>query len=46
MQRMGSEECGEEEEEDEECYKRRMIEEAHLDYIYTQHHRPSYKHEP
>ncbi|XP_008804394.2 putative phytosulfokines 6 [Phoenix dactylifera] len=27
-------------EEDEECLKRRMISEAHLDYIYTQHHKP------
>ncbi|EXB37771.1 Putative phytosulfokines 6 [Morus notabilis] len=26
--------------EDEECLKRRMIAEAHLDYIYTQHHKP------
>ncbi|KAG9459123.1 hypothetical protein H6P81_003631 [Aristolochia fimbriata] len=26
--------------EDEECLKRRMISEAHLDYIYTQHHKP------
>ncbi|KAJ8568444.1 hypothetical protein K7X08_027977 [Anisodus acutangulus] len=24
--------------EDEECIKRRILEEAHLDYIYTQHH--------
>ncbi|GFZ17816.1 similar to PHYTOSULFOKINE 3 PRECURSOR [Actinidia rufa] len=24
----------------EECLKRRMIAEAHLDYIYTQHHKP------
>ncbi|XP_022756644.1 putative phytosulfokines 6 [Durio zibethinus] len=23
-----------------ECLKKRMISEAHLDYIYTQHHRP------
>ncbi|XWS59536.1 hypothetical protein CRYUN_Cryun08bG0130600 [Craigia yunnanensis] len=34
---MGSEECYE---KDEECLKRRMISEAHLDYIYTQHHKP------
>ncbi|XWS66731.1 hypothetical protein CRYUN_Cryun05aG0226000 [Craigia yunnanensis] len=34
---MGSEECYE---KDEECQKRRMIAEAHLDYIYTQHHKP------
>ncbi|XP_048235841.1 putative phytosulfokines 6 [Ricinus communis] len=33
---MGSEEC---DEEDEECQKRRMVAEAHLDYIYTQHHK-------
>ncbi|KAJ7981116.1 Phytosulfokine [Quillaja saponaria] len=25
---------------DEECLQRRMISEAHLDYIYTQHHKP------
>ncbi|KAL4285084.1 hypothetical protein GQ457_16G008390 [Hibiscus cannabinus] len=25
---------------DDECLKRRMISEAHLDYIYTQHHKP------
>ncbi|KAH7671448.1 Phytosulfokine protein [Dioscorea alata] len=25
---------------DEECMKRRMMDEAHLDYIYTQHHKP------
>ncbi|KAK7345407.1 hypothetical protein VNO77_16011 [Canavalia gladiata] len=34
---MGSEECYEKEEE---CYSRRMMAEAHLDYIYTQHHKP------
>ncbi|XP_061368730.1 putative phytosulfokines 6 [Gastrolobium bilobum] len=34
---MGSEECYE---KDEECSSRRMITEAHLDYIYTQHHKP------
>ncbi|XP_073291094.1 putative phytosulfokines 6 [Primulina huaijiensis] len=33
---MGMEECGD---KDEECLKRRMIAEAHLDYIYTQHHK-------
>ncbi|XP_021602486.2 putative phytosulfokines 6 [Manihot esculenta] len=34
---MGSEvdECVE---GDEECFQRRMVAEAHLDYIYTQHH--------
>ncbi|KAL5067746.1 hypothetical protein RYX36_018633 [Vicia faba] len=36
-QLMGSEECSE---KDEECSSRRMIAEAHLDYIYTQHHKP------
>ncbi|KAL5976425.1 hypothetical protein ACLOJK_020756 [Asimina triloba] len=25
---------------DKECWKRRMIAEAHVDYIYTQHHKP------
>ncbi|KAJ9554734.1 hypothetical protein OSB04_009348 [Centaurea solstitialis] len=34
---MGMEECGN---KDEECLKRRVLAEAHLDYIYTQHHRP------
>ncbi|KAM2685811.1 hypothetical protein EV2_008772 [Malus domestica] len=34
---MGSEEC---DEKDEECLRRRMIAEAHLDYIYTQNHKP------
>ncbi|KAK6144242.1 hypothetical protein DH2020_021062 [Rehmannia glutinosa] len=34
---MGLEEC---QNEDEECLKRRVIAEAHLDYIYTQHHKP------
>ncbi|KVH90687.1 putative phytosulfokines 6 [Cynara cardunculus var. scolymus] len=34
---MGMEECGS---RDEECLKRRVLAEAHLDYIYTQHHRP------
>ncbi|PIN10252.1 hypothetical protein CDL12_17153 [Handroanthus impetiginosus] len=32
---MGLEKCGD---KDEDCEKRRMITEAHLDYIYTQHH--------
>ncbi|OIV90361.1 hypothetical protein TanjilG_19770 [Lupinus angustifolius] len=27
-------------ENDEECLTRRMIAEAHLDYIYTEHHNP------
>ncbi|KAJ9184430.1 hypothetical protein P3X46_004158 [Hevea brasiliensis] len=27
------------EEGDEECLKRRMVADAHLDYIYTQHHK-------
>ncbi|KAE9619620.1 hypothetical protein Lal_00038059 [Lupinus albus] len=27
-------------EKDEECFIRRMIAEAHLDYIYTEHHKP------
>ncbi|KAE8717044.1 putative D-mannose binding lectin protein with Apple-like carbohydrate-binding domain [Hibiscus syriacus] len=34
---MGSEDCNE---KDEECIRRRAIAEAHLDYIYTQHHKP------
>ncbi|KAJ9699419.1 hypothetical protein PVL29_008148 [Vitis rotundifolia] len=34
---MGVEDC---ENGDEECLKRRIISEAHLDYIYTQHHKP------
>ncbi|EOA12281.1 hypothetical protein CARUB_v10018708mg [Capsella rubella] len=33
---MGMDDCGE---GDEECLKRRMMTEAHLDYIYTQHHK-------
>ncbi|PRQ43789.1 putative phytosulfokine [Rosa chinensis] len=37
MDLMGSEECHE---KDEECLQRRMIAEAHLDYIYTQHQKP------
>ena len=32
--------------DDEECSERRMIAEAHLDYIYTQHHNPANKHQP
>ncbi|KAI3471976.1 hypothetical protein Pfo_028664 [Paulownia fortunei] len=34
---MGLEECGD---KDEACEKRRMVAEAHLDYIYTQHQQP------
>ncbi|KAL4591658.1 hypothetical protein LXL04_004628 [Taraxacum kok-saghyz] len=34
---MGMEECGS---GDEECLKRRVLGEAHLDYIYTQHRKP------
>ena len=34
---MGMEAC---DNRDEECLKRRIISEAHLDYIYTQHHKP------
>ncbi|KAK9175649.1 hypothetical protein WN944_027656 [Citrus x changshan-huyou] len=37
-QLMGMEAC--DENGDEECLKRRIITEAHLDYIYTQHHKP------
>ncbi|KAF7805678.1 putative phytosulfokines 6 [Senna tora] len=33
---MGMENCSS---GDEECLKRRMTMEAHLDYIYTQHHK-------
>ncbi|CAL5352658.1 unnamed protein product [Camellia sinensis] len=36
-QLMGLEEC---QNGDEDCLKRRMVAEAHLDYIYTQHHKP------
>ncbi|KAK9279963.1 hypothetical protein L1049_013647 [Liquidambar formosana] len=36
-QLMGMENC---ENEDEECLKRRIVSEAHLDYIYTQHRKP------
>ncbi|XP_047165141.1 putative phytosulfokines 6 [Vigna umbellata] len=36
-QLMGSEECFE---NDEGCNSRRMMVEAHLDYIYTQRHKP------
>ena len=35
---MGSDEC--DADKDEECYRRRMTAEAHLDYIYTQNHKP------
>ncbi|XP_018839502.1 putative phytosulfokines 6 [Juglans regia] len=34
---MGLEEC---DDKDDECLHRRMIAEAHLDYIYTQHRKP------
>ncbi|ONK77622.1 uncharacterized protein A4U43_C02F8730 [Asparagus officinalis] len=34
---MGPEHC---DDGDEECLRRRMTSEAHLDYIYTQHHKP------
>ncbi|KAM7526103.1 hypothetical protein LguiA_016005 [Lonicera macranthoides] len=34
---MGLEEC---DKKGESCLKRRMVEEAHLEYIYTQHHKP------
>lgn len=37
LQLMGLEEC---EENDEACLKRRMVAEAHLDYIYTQKNKP------
>ncbi|KAL6133555.1 hypothetical protein ACLB2K_065790 [Fragaria x ananassa] len=37
MDLVGSEECHE---KDEECLQRRMVAEAHLDYIYTQHQKP------
>ncbi|KAI3987037.1 hypothetical protein MKX01_036827 [Papaver californicum] len=38
---MGMEDCdGSGDEKEEECSKRRMILEAHLDYIYTQQHKP------
>ncbi|XVE79312.1 hypothetical protein DITRI_Ditri14bG0048200 [Diplodiscus trichospermus] len=36
-QLMGVEAC---DNGDHECLKRRIISEAHLDYIYTQHHKP------
>ncbi|XP_020231013.1 putative phytosulfokines 6 [Cajanus cajan] len=36
-QLMGVEDCNS---GDEECLQRRMTLEAHLDYIYTQHHKP------
>ncbi|KAI3447498.1 hypothetical protein Pfo_004163 [Paulownia fortunei] len=35
---MGLEECGDKDHE--ACQKRRMVSEVHLDYIYTQHHKP------
>ncbi|RZR92991.1 hypothetical protein BHM03_00021400 [Ensete ventricosum] len=35
VQLMGTEEC---QDGNEECLKRRTMTEAHLDYIYTQHH--------
>ncbi|CAN1252482.1 Putative phytosulfokines 6 [Linum perenne] len=35
MELMGMEKC---EKEEDECLERRMISEAHLDYIYTQNH--------
>ncbi|OIW06275.1 hypothetical protein TanjilG_19713 [Lupinus angustifolius] len=34
---IGSKKCNE---KDEECSTRRIISEAHLDYIYTEHHNP------
>ncbi|KAF4352647.1 hypothetical protein F8388_021816 [Cannabis sativa] len=37
LELMGSREC---DYKNEECLKRRMVAEAHLDYIYTQHHKP------
>ncbi|XP_062172759.1 putative phytosulfokines 6 isoform X2 [Alnus glutinosa] len=37
MNLMGLEDCNK---GDEECLQRRIISEAHLDYIYTQHHKP------
>ncbi|XP_059430942.1 putative phytosulfokines 6 [Corylus avellana] len=36
-QLMGLEDCNR---GDEECLQRRIVSEAHLDYIYTQHHKP------
>ncbi|XP_059667491.1 putative phytosulfokines 6 [Cornus florida] len=35
---MGLEEC--DDEKDDGCLKRRVVAEAHLDYIYTQRHKP------
>ncbi|XP_060168827.1 phytosulfokines 2-like [Lycium barbarum] len=35
---MGLEEYSCEDQDEDECLKRRVLEEAHLDYIYTQHH--------
>ncbi|KAJ7947938.1 Phytosulfokine [Quillaja saponaria] len=37
MNLLGMEDCNN---GDEECLKGRMISEAHLDYIYTQYHKP------
>ncbi|KAK9999505.1 hypothetical protein SO802_019108 [Lithocarpus litseifolius] len=37
QQLMGMENCNE---GDEECLERRVLSEVHLDYIYTQHHKP------
>ncbi|CAN6557144.1 unnamed protein product [Malus baccata var. baccata] len=37
MNLMGVEDCVD---GDEDCSKRRIMAEAHLDYIYTQHHKP------
>ncbi|KAK2981499.1 hypothetical protein RJ640_030961 [Escallonia rubra] len=34
---MDLEEC---DDKDEDCLSRRVVAEAHLDYIYTQHHKP------
>ncbi|KAI8573518.1 hypothetical protein RHMOL_Rhmol01G0284000 [Rhododendron molle] len=40
-QLMGLEDCNSGDDDDEEeCAKRRMVAEAHLDYIYTQHRKP------
>lgn len=39
QQLMGLEDCNSGD-DDEECAKRRMVAEAHLDYIYTQHRKP------
>ncbi|KEH38950.1 phytosulfokine precursor protein [Medicago truncatula] len=37
LKMLGMEKCNI---EDEDCMQRRMTLEAHLDYIYTQHHKP------